>query len=280
MKKLSYFHQAPLPFVGQKRQFLRYLKQILEQNIPDLGEGWTIVDVFGGSGLLAHTAKQLKPKARVIYNDFDHYQERLAHIADTNRLLSELRPLVKDYQKKEKLGEHTIEAIIEKITNFNGYKDEQTIASWLTFGSQQENKLVEIFKHKHFYNNVRKSNYCADGYLAGVEITAKDFKELMLEYQDQPNALFLLDPPYLFTTQKAYKQEKHFGLIKFLTLCRLNRPPYLFFSSTKSEFPTFVDELIKEKGENWQTYDKGQWIKKETAICFNAYYQDNLLYKF
>ena len=80
------YKKAPLPFIGQKRNFLKHLIPVLQQNIPDDGAGWTIVDVFGGSGLLAHTAKHILPKARVVYNDFDGYAERLHHIADSERL--------------------------------------------------------------------------------------------------------------------------------------------------------------------------------------------------
>ncbi|MFW9339073.1 hypothetical protein ACN9N6_01275, partial [Glaesserella parasuis] len=74
---MTIYKQTPLPFVGQKRMLLKHFSQILNDNIKGDGEGWTIVDVFGGSGLLSHTAKQLKPQARVIYNDFDNYAERL-----------------------------------------------------------------------------------------------------------------------------------------------------------------------------------------------------------
>ena len=45
------FKQAPLPFVGQKRNFLNHFKAILNEQIPGDGEGWTIVDTFGGSSL-------------------------------------------------------------------------------------------------------------------------------------------------------------------------------------------------------------------------------------
>ncbi|MGY4700511.1 hypothetical protein ACVND7_12940, partial [Avibacterium paragallinarum] len=62
---MRHFNQAPLPFVGQKRLFLNAFKQVLNEHIPDDGEGWTIVDAFGGSGLLSHVAKRIKPKARV-----------------------------------------------------------------------------------------------------------------------------------------------------------------------------------------------------------------------
>ena len=71
------FRQAPLPFNGQKRRFLTKFTQVIKENINDNGAGWTVVDVFGGSGLLARRAKDLLPLARVIYNDFDDYAGRL-----------------------------------------------------------------------------------------------------------------------------------------------------------------------------------------------------------
>ena len=52
------YAKAPLPFTGQKRNFLKLFKQVLNDHIPGDGDGWTIVDAFGGSGLLSHTAKQ------------------------------------------------------------------------------------------------------------------------------------------------------------------------------------------------------------------------------
>ena len=60
------YKKAPLPFIGQKRNFLKHFIPLLQQNIPDDGAGWTIVDVFGGSGLLAHTTKRTLPKARTM----------------------------------------------------------------------------------------------------------------------------------------------------------------------------------------------------------------------
>ncbi|PRL75522.1 hypothetical protein BVZ84_01402 [Haemophilus influenzae] len=73
MANQNTFKQAPLPFIGQKRMFLKHFETVLNENIKGDGEGWTVIDTFGGSGLLSHAAKRLKPKARVIYNDFDGY---------------------------------------------------------------------------------------------------------------------------------------------------------------------------------------------------------------
>nr|WP_198923825.1 hypothetical protein [Rappaport israeli] len=65
------YTQAPLPFIGQKRKFIKLYSQVINEHIEADGDGWTIVDAFGGSGLLSHVSKHIKPKARVIYNDFD-----------------------------------------------------------------------------------------------------------------------------------------------------------------------------------------------------------------
>ena len=69
---------APLPFMGQKRYFLRDFTEVLQQVE---GEIDTVVDLFGGSGLLSHTAKRVLPGCRVVYNDFDRYIDRLAAVA-------------------------------------------------------------------------------------------------------------------------------------------------------------------------------------------------------
>jgi len=46
--------QSPLPFIGQKRQIIQAFRNTLDRIIPNDGQGWTVVDVFGGSGLLPH----------------------------------------------------------------------------------------------------------------------------------------------------------------------------------------------------------------------------------
>lgn len=64
---------APLPFVGQKRMFAREYIKVLEQ----FKDSTVFVDLFGGSGLLSHITKRMRPDAKVVYNDFDNYRKRL-----------------------------------------------------------------------------------------------------------------------------------------------------------------------------------------------------------
>ena len=275
------FKQAPLPFIGQKRMFLKHVEIVLNKHIDGEGEGWTIVDVFGGSGLLSHTAKRLKPKATVIYNDFDGYAERLNHIDDINRL----RQIIFNYlhgiiPKNGRLSKEIKEDIINKINNFKGYKDLNCLASWLLFSGQQVGSVEELFA-KDFWNCVRQSDYpTADGYLDGIEVISESFHKLIPRYQNQEKVLLLLDPPYLCTRQESYKQATYFDLIDFLRLINLTKPPYIFFSSTKSEFIRYLNYMQESKTDNWESFDGYERIVVKASASKDGIYEDNMIYKF
>jgi adenine-specific DNA methylase len=66
-KKEKKHVQAPLPFQGQKRRYVKEFSRIIEALQPDI-----VVDLFGGSVLLSHLAKRASPKSSVIYNDIGY----------------------------------------------------------------------------------------------------------------------------------------------------------------------------------------------------------------
>lgn len=261
--------------------FLKHFETILNENIKDDGEGWTIIDTFGGSGLLSHAAKRLKPKARVIYNDFDGYAERLAHIDDINALRSQLFTAVGNATPKNKRMPKELKAeCIRIIQAFDGYKDLNCLASWLLFSGEQVSTLDELFQN-NFWHCIRRSDYPkADGYLDGVEIVHESFHTLLPKFSDDPKALFVLDPPYLCTRQESYKQATYFDLIDFLRLVNITRPPYVFFSSTKSEFVRFIEYMQEDKVDNWQAFDNAKRITVNAKLNYQVAYEDNLVYKF
>ena len=275
------FKQAPLPFIGQKRMFLKHVEIVLNKHIDGDGEGWTIVDVFGGSGLLSHTAKQLKPKATVIYNDFDGYAKRLKHIDDINRLrqiiFNHLHGII---PKNGRLSKEIKAEIINKINNFKGYKDLNCLASWLLFSGQQVGSIEALFA-KDFWHCVRQSDYpTAEGYLDGIEVISESFHKLIPRYQNQEKVLLLLDPPHLCTRQESYKQATYFDLIDFLRLINLTKPPYIFFSSTKSEFIRYLDYMQESKTDNWESFEGYERIVVKASASKDGIYEDNMIYKF
>lgn len=97
------FSNSPLPFRGSKRYYIKRFREVLTQ-ANDID---TVVDLFGGSGLLSRVAKDMLPNCRVIYNDFDHYDQRLANVANTNALLRSIAPLVATVPDNKKIPAET-----------------------------------------------------------------------------------------------------------------------------------------------------------------------------
>ncbi len=279
-QKPKLYKQAPLPFVGQKRFFLTNFRKILNDNIEGEGEGWTIIDVFGGSGLLSNNAKHCKPQARVIYNDFDNYCERLKYIDDSNRL-RKLLYAVLEHEPRRKLDKPIIDKVKNIIYDFDGKIDIRALSNWLLFTGNHAQDIDDLFTFILF-NNIRKSDYAlADDYLTGVEIVCQSYEQLLPQFSNQEKVLLLLDPPYVSTAQNAYKDNLYFGMVQFLRLMQFVRPPYIFFGSTKSELLDYLQFIKNHKPMEWQRFG-GNFGKVSFNATINksASYEDNLIYNF
>lgn len=200
---LKRYKCAPLPFVGQKRFFVRDFAEVLGTIKNDID---TVVDLFGGSGLLSHTAKTVLPNARVVYNDFDGYSERIANIPTTNRILAEIRPLLADIPDNRRLPAELKQRILSIVESHaaRGFVDYNTVSRSLLFSGKWATTLEDMRKHT-FYNGIRKSDYDAEGYLDGLEIVSMDYRELFNMHCGNRRALFVFDPPYLSTDCGMYE---------------------------------------------------------------------------
>ena len=236
------YKAAPLPFQGQKRFFVEsYKKALIEMN--QTKEIKIIVDLFGGSGLLSHTAKQVLPECQVIYNDFDNYHQRIKNIPKTNLLLEDLRELVKDEPQDKRISdavkarlEDRIRAEEQKV----GYIDYITISGSLLFSGNYANSFEELAKQR-FYNTVRKSNYePADGYLEGLDILRQDYRVLYERYKNIEGVVFVIDPPYLSTDVSTYSN--YWKLADYLdVLGTLKDSSFVYFTSNKSQIVELLD---------------------------------------
>lgn len=277
---MKVYTQAPLPFIGQKRNFLKHFKRVLIENISNNGDGWTIVDAFGGSGLLAHTAKRTLHKARVIYNDFDGYAERLHNIHDTNRLRQILFNILQNEPRSLLLNKNARAAVISAINSFNGYIDIDALATWILFSGKQPVNLNDIFSES-FYNRIRKTDYTpAVGYLDGLEIVSESYRTLLPRFVNQEKTLLLLDPPYVCTKQGAYRKAGYFGMVEFLRLMQFVRPPFIFFSSTRSELLDYLSLVIDEKMNGWERFADYEIRQIRAPVNKDVQYEDNMIFKF
>ena len=168
---------APLPFMGQKRYFLRDFTEVLERVEGQID---TVVDLFGGSGLLSHTAKHVLPDCRVVYNDFDRYDRRLAAVEDTNAILKAIKERLIGVEPNKRLTDAQraeVLAIVEEAQNRLGWVDILTIGRSVLFSGKWVTSLDELRKHT-MYNRVRPGGYECAGYLDGLEVEHMDYREL------------------------------------------------------------------------------------------------------
>ncbi|MRX40418.1 DNA adenine methylase [Flavobacterium sp. LC2016-23] len=274
MENKKIFKAAPLPFMGQKRKFLKQFEPALKKYSPTA----TYVDLFGGSGLLSHTVKSIYPDATVIYNDFDNYRLRLENINKTNALISDLRLILADYPKDRRIDGIARDEIINRLSKEekSGYLDFITVSSSLLF-SMKYAFTLDQFKKETLYNCVRQSNYDATGYLDGIEVVSKCYKTLFNLYKDLDNVIFLVDPPYLSTETTSYKG--YWKLKDYLDVLQvLDKTKYFYFTSNKSSIIELC-EWIETKTPMSNPFN-GAYTETMTAtVNYSASYTDIMIYK-
>lgn len=268
------YKSAPLPFQGQKRRFLNDLRSVITRfNDIDV-----VIDLFGGSGLLAHTIKRERPELKVIYNDYDNYCERLANIAGTNELLGKIRLMVKEAEPDKRMPDKLRSEILALIKDYslNGFVDYLTLSTSLLFSGQWAQTYKEL-SAEVFYNRVKQTDYKADGYLDGLLIEHRDYKELFAEYKDNKRVLFLVDPPYLSTDCKSYKN--YWGLSEYLDVLKvLVGTKFIYFTSNKSQVIELC-EWIRNNAEIGNPFADIEKRLQENKLNYQGSFTDIMLVK-
>lgn len=270
------YKSAPLPFMGQKRYFVRAFSEMLGMVE---GKVDTVVDLFGGSGLLSHTAKAVLPGCRVVYNDYDGYTQRLANIAKTNEILMLIKERLNGVQPNARLSDEQradVLAIVERYA-VTGYVDIMTIGRSVLFSGKWVKTLDELRKHT-MYNRVKPGGYDCSGYLDGLEVVHMDYRELFELHKDNIRALFVLDPPYLTTEVGQY--ENYWRLTDYLDVLKLtNGTKYIYFTSDNSQIMELCDWLISEYGEAAPLYGAIRQVRTNT-LNYQAKFNDMMMAKF
>lgn len=261
MKKYKLYNQAPLPFVGQKR----YWRKEIENAIKKCADDTIFIDLFGGSGLVCNFIKHYKPNARVIWNDFDNYEQRLKNIDKTNKLLDKIFDVVDDLRTKEAISDVRKKKILEIIKKERGYVDYITISANLLFSGKQE-KDFEGFAQHSLYNRVVLTPYERGTYLEGVERVSMDWKKLFSKYKGNKKAVFIADPPYMTTNTKQYHKGEFWSLTNHLEILDVLNYNCLYFNSEKSSVVELLDFINQRCGSNKKV--KYTMIKKTLPINY------------
>lgn len=253
------FKSPPLPFQGNKTHWRKIITDIIN-NIKGDCSDYVFVDLFGGSGIVSHWVKNIKPASTVIYNDFDNYCDRLNKIDETNEQLKEIRKITKDYKENDKLSEETKNKIIKYLKTLDD-PDLLTLESNLLFahGGCTYAPRLEDLKGRSFYCNVRKSDIKnnVDEYLKGLIIEHKDWKELYKETKEKyknKKLIYILDSPYLYADKTGYnvKYWKLSDTILLLNvLYEMNK--FILFNGDKSGFYELL-EVVNSLSSNPISY--------------------------
>ncbi|WP_167597698.1 DNA adenine methylase [Leeuwenhoekiella sp. ZYFB001] len=271
------FKSAPLPFQGQKRNFVKEYSEALKKFPVDA----TYVDLFGGSGLLSRVTKDVHPEARVIYNDYDNFSARLKAIPQTNLLLAKLRQITAPVARQSKIPIDLKNRIIEAVKTHEstfGYVDYITLSSSILFSGKYATSFKEL-SSSTMYNTVRKSDITqAERYLEGLEVVSKDYKEVYQQFKSD-NTVYLLDPPYLSTDTATYGSDKYWKLKDYLDILELlEGSKYFYFTSNKSSIVELMEwfetTTLVSNPFKWSTT-----TTRENPVNYQHKYDDIMIYK-
>lgn len=272
MKK---FVNAPLPFQGQKRRFVKQLEEMAMLQ----PEGTVFVDLFGGSGLISHIVKRTRPDCRVVFNDYDHFSERLANAERTNDMIRALRPIVAEVPHKMRITEPVRSLVLEEVERWHrsGYVDWITLSSNLLFIMNYATNFEDFAKNT-FYNRVRREDYDVSGYLEGVEIVSMDYRPLFDMFRNEENVVFILDPPYLSTDCSTYNSADYWKLGDYLDVLKcLQGTKYVYYTSSKSSIIELAEFI--EKTDLRENPFKGAVVHKHPVKGIALNYEDIMLVK-
>lgn len=281
MKGKKVYKSAPLPFQGQKRNFVNDFKRVIEE-FRTTYQINMVIDLFGGSGLLSHITKRTYPDMRVIYNDYDDYHLRLASVKTTNDLLEKIRGYLSGIPKHQKIEGSIKYLILSTIRDAEKQKqliDYITLSSSLLFSGKFAKSYQELEKET-FYNCIKKSEYNVDGYLEGLEVVKMDYMDLFNAFKWEKGALFIVDPPYLSTDTTTYNSNTYWKLKDYLNVLNvLSTGKYIYFTSNKSS----IIELCDWFSSNYHLDNPFTGTRMNTfeaTINLTSKYTDMMLYKY
>ena len=204
--------------------------------------------------------------------------ERLHNISKTNKILANIRIILKDFQKEKRIIGKEREYILELLRAEKGFIDWITLSSSLLFSAKYITDFEGLTKEA-FYNNIKQQDYNTDSYLEDVERVQMDYKDLFELYKNEENVVFLIDPPYLSTDTKTYKNMDYWRLGDYLDILNLLEGKYYFyFTSEKSQIIELATWLSKN-GFKKNPFAEATTKVIRTSLNHTAKYNDIMIYK-
>lgn len=249
-----------IPFLGSKRNYIKQVEEVIKSN------GYTkIFEPFGGSCVLSVNAFNDGLIEKAYINDYDHLFDIYPEYLDIkDRLVSELyeKGIFKDVKKKKLPVDH--QEILQNLVSQIDKKYWSLLANNFVFSGRAAGE-INLKDFVYFFNEIgtEKQRYYLS-IINQLERSSLDYKDFYKKYQNEfdSRSLIIIDPPYLNSVQKHYKNSEFFGLADTLELLEATKETgtdFLFFNmverDTRKLLEVFgfniVDFHIKRKALNY-----------------------------
>lgn len=243
------YTKPPLPYqLGNKQCWVKQMQSVL--STIDTSQIDTIVDMYGGSGILARVSKDVLPSCRVVYNDYDNYEARLKLYPRTYKLLQAIGGACKDVSYgaiPRSIIDYILrlvrrEAVIYPV-------DWESLTRACVFSADYASNYEEFARKCRYWRGIKWiiAEDVSD-YLDGLIIERLDFRALYAKYNGD-NVLYIMDPPYLQTMCEQYRGTWAIGDYLDLMSLILRMKRYILFTSERSE----TLELMRWADHNLQS---------------------------
>ena len=262
------FKKPPLPFVGNKTKYVKYINKSLIPYLKNdiVNDNTLFVDVFGGSGIISHVLAFNFPNNKIIYNDYDNYTQYLRrdNLIKLNKILHYLRNIFDNIvddkiTSEQNEREHIFDKIKHHINKFFPNWENTYIKHWLdaqiSFHGLGENNSI-------LYNRVKKNDYDINIYnkyiLPNMKIIHKDYNIVFKQFDSLNNVIFILDPPYIDTYNMAYKGKFAFSDTMLVLNFAFNHKS-IYFESTNFKIMKYIKEQKEKKKFKYKLLQKSKF---------------------
>lgn len=189
-------HHFLIPYFGNKREEVELIYDTIKHKINNKS---IIIEPYCGTSAISYYIWTKHPNLKFIIND-------------NNKYIYELYNIIKDQEKLNKLYFDLLELYdrIKTKEEYNELKKEDTLINYLYLnkvysiraGLYPTNKMV----NRTTFDTILNAPIIEFIRNANIEILNKDAIELIEEYKDNKHAMLFIDPPYLNTDNRYYKE--------------------------------------------------------------------------
>lgn len=232
-----------IPFSGNKKNRYKEVRDIVIAGGYD-----TVLEPFGGSGVLSVNLKLEGLVKRAIVNDYDNlfvdYPIALKYREDLIRRC-ERAGFKKD--DREKLPDHQIKQLQEWVRKIPP-KYYNYISVNFVFSGRRASGSIEPQDFRYFMKGSDMTEARMFFKAAGsLELDHLDYRDFFAKHNKdlhRKKSLWIIDPPYLNSAQKQYENGQFFGMAESIELIQLilaGSSDVILFNQVKKDWEAILD---------------------------------------